>query len=354
MSRAAVITGAGSAFPAAASQDARLGRAFSTRTSCTAARPRSRFLRGRDRHPPRRRQPPRGGHLDLVDRCTDGALRNRGPPDRRRGSGRRTSTLRSQALGPRDARRRLLYGVHDAGHRRAAGAALSDGAEPAAAAHRPRRVSRSPAGTRRGHRLRDLPTTAGGPRLRRVAEFASPTDDDRSRPDHLARVVQRRRCLPHRRTARRRFPGRNGSPRHRGPLERRLRRRHDLDGHRPRLPHDHLAPRPRITRDRGIAPLVDQLLERNGLCRSDVDAWAVLPGGPRILDVVEAALGLDDGALAISRRVLRQNTATAPLPRCSWSSMPSTARSRPAPASTSSCSHSAPGLLAYGALMRTT
>jgi alkylresorcinol/alkylpyrone synthase len=56
--------------------------------------------------------------------------------------------------------------------------------------------------------------------------------------------------------------------------------------------------------DRYVAPLVDGMLGRAGLTRSDVDGWAVHPGGPRILDVVETRLELPDGALAASRGVL--------------------------------------------------
>lgn len=34
--------------------------------------------------------------------------------------------------------------------------------------------------------------------------------------------------------------------------------------------------------------------------------WAVHPGGRRILDLIEEALGLDNGAMAASRQVLRE------------------------------------------------
>jgi alkylresorcinol/alkylpyrone synthase len=58
---------------------------------------------------------------------------------------------------------------------------------------------------------------------------------------------------------------------------------------------------------RHVAPLVDQLLDANGLARQDVAAWAVHPGGPRILDVVGDRLGLQPAALDVSRRVLDQH-----------------------------------------------
>ena len=56
-----------------------------------------------------------------------------------------------------------------------------------------------------------------------------------------------------------------------------------------------------------VGPLVDRLLARNGLRREQVHGWAVHPGGPRILDVVAAELRLDDADLAPARRVLDQH-----------------------------------------------
>jgi alpha-pyrone synthase len=53
-----------------------------------------------------------------------------------------------------------------------------------------------------------------------------------------------------------------------------------------------------------VRKLVDDLLTRHGLQIADVDGWAVHPGGPKILDVVQQQLGLDDVALADSRGVL--------------------------------------------------
>ena len=54
-----------------------------------------------------------------------------------------------------------------------------------------------------------------------------------------------------------------------------------------------------------VGPLVDELLARHGVARGSVAAWAVHPGGPRILDVVAAELSLDDDAMAPSRETLR-------------------------------------------------
>ncbi len=58
---------------------------------------------------------------------------------------------------------------------------------------------------------------------------------------------------------------------------------------------------------RHVGPAVDDLLARNGLGRGDVQAWAVHPGGPRILDVVADRLGLAADDLAASRRVLAEH-----------------------------------------------
>jgi alkylresorcinol/alkylpyrone synthase len=54
-----------------------------------------------------------------------------------------------------------------------------------------------------------------------------------------------------------------------------------------------------------VAPVVDDLLARNGLAREDVGGWIVHPGGPAIVDVVGEALELGEAALELSREVLR-------------------------------------------------
>ncbi len=53
-----------------------------------------------------------------------------------------------------------------------------------------------------------------------------------------------------------------------------------------------------------VRRLVDDLLARHGLTRSEVDGWAVHPGGPKILDVVQEQLELPADALAASRETL--------------------------------------------------
>jgi predicted naringenin-chalcone synthase len=55
-----------------------------------------------------------------------------------------------------------------------------------------------------------------------------------------------------------------------------------------------------------VRRLVDDLLSRHGLTVGDVDGWAVHPGGPKILDVVEQQLELPPPALESSRRVLAE------------------------------------------------
>ncbi|HEX6076156.1 MAG TPA: type III polyketide synthase [Micromonosporaceae bacterium] len=56
-----------------------------------------------------------------------------------------------------------------------------------------------------------------------------------------------------------------------------------------------------------VADTVGKLLARYGLTPSDVSGWAVHPGGPRILDVVESELGLPAEALRVSRATLRDH-----------------------------------------------
>lgn len=64
-----------------------------------------------------------------------------------------------------------------------------------------------------------------------------------------------------------------------------------------------------------LRPVVHDLLARHGLEQDDVRAWAVHPGGPRILDTVEHTLSLPPQALVPSRSVLaeRGNCSSATL-----------------------------------------
>jgi predicted naringenin-chalcone synthase len=55
-----------------------------------------------------------------------------------------------------------------------------------------------------------------------------------------------------------------------------------------------------------VAGFIEPLLRRNGLARADVRWWGVHPGGSKILDYVQASLGLSEADLACSRAVLRE------------------------------------------------
>ncbi|MEV6297782.1 type III polyketide synthase [Actinoplanes sp. NPDC051861] len=55
-----------------------------------------------------------------------------------------------------------------------------------------------------------------------------------------------------------------------------------------------------------VRALVEDVLSRHGRAIADVDGWAIHPGGPKILDVVQEQLGLDDAALSASRGVLSE------------------------------------------------
>jgi alkylresorcinol/alkylpyrone synthase len=52
---------------------------------------------------------------------------------------------------------------------------------------------------------------------------------------------------------------------------------------------------------RHVADAIVELLRPHRLSVPDVAAWAVHPGGPRIVDVVAERLGLDEAAVADSR-----------------------------------------------------
>jgi len=56
-----------------------------------------------------------------------------------------------------------------------------------------------------------------------------------------------------------------------------------------------------------VGPLIHGLLERHGYGARDVTGWAIHPGGPRILHVVQEQLGLSDAQLSISRAGLAEH-----------------------------------------------
>jgi len=66
-----------------------------------------------------------------------------------------------------------------------------------------------------------------------------------------------------------------------------------------------LSPKVPAVLRRQVRSVVTDLLARHGLSITDVAGWAVHPGGPRILDVVEEQLELSPPALAVSRSILR-------------------------------------------------
>jgi predicted naringenin-chalcone synthase len=68
-----------------------------------------------------------------------------------------------------------------------------------------------------------------------------------------------------------------------------------------------LSPRVPDVLARHVCAVVDELLSASGLRVEDVAGWAVHPGGPRILDVVRDQLGLAEAQIAASRRVLAEH-----------------------------------------------
>ncbi|MDB5096223.1 MAG: chalcone and stilbene synthase domain protein [Cyanobacteria bacterium RYN_339] len=56
-----------------------------------------------------------------------------------------------------------------------------------------------------------------------------------------------------------------------------------------------------------VEGLLDRLLAPHGLTHADIAQWAIHPGGRKILDHVQARLGLTDAQVAASRRVLKEH-----------------------------------------------
>ena len=96
---------------------------------------------------------------------------------------------------------------------------------------------------------------------------------------------------------------------------------------------------------------VTALLDRHGYTVDDVDAWAVHPGGPRILDTVVEQLGLPAAAVDASRAVLATqgncSSATVLLVLQALRS-----RGRPRPGRPAVVTAFGPGLTLYTALLR--
>jgi len=101
------------------------------------------------------------------------------------------------------------------------------------------------------------------------------------------------------------------------------------------------------------APLVADLLRRNSMAVEEVDAWAIHPGGPRILDAVGDQLHLGSEELSISRHVLTDhgNCSSATIllvVEAVWRQLD------PSPGRNVVALAFGPGLTLYAALLRTT
>jgi predicted naringenin-chalcone synthase len=97
-----------------------------------------------------------------------------------------------------------------------------------------------------------------------------------------------------------------------------------------------------------VVPLVDSLLAAHSLTRDDIDGWAVHPGGPKILDVIERSLGLPADALDASRSVLANHgNCSSPTVLMVLEEM----RSRPQPPKRVLMLAFGPGLTLYAALL---
>ncbi len=55
-----------------------------------------------------------------------------------------------------------------------------------------------------------------------------------------------------------------------------------------------------------LRPVIDALLERNGLSAGDIEHWVAHPGGPKVLTALEDALGVDASATALTWDSLRE------------------------------------------------
>jgi predicted naringenin-chalcone synthase len=99
-----------------------------------------------------------------------------------------------------------------------------------------------------------------------------------------------------------------------------------------------------------VRRVVDDLLARHGLTVAEVDGWAVHPGGPKILDVVQERLGLDDAALVPSRDVLAAyGNCSSPTVLLVLDAL----RRRPQPPRRVVMLAFGPGLTLYGVLLET-
>ena len=68
-----------------------------------------------------------------------------------------------------------------------------------------------------------------------------------------------------------------------------------------------LSPKVPAVLDKHLLDVTTELLNRHGLSISDIDHWAIHPGGPRIIDTVERRLGLGAEDVSASRDTLRMH-----------------------------------------------
>ena len=62
---------------------------------------------------------------------------------------------------------------------------------------------------------------------------------------------------------------------------------------------------PKVAREH-LGTDVDAFLAEHGLTRSDIGSWLIHTGGPKVLEAVQEALGIDEAALAVSWESLRR------------------------------------------------
>jgi predicted naringenin-chalcone synthase len=97
-----------------------------------------------------------------------------------------------------------------------------------------------------------------------------------------------------------------------------------------------------------VGPVVTELLDRHGLAVSEIDGWAVHPGGPKILDVVRDSLGLPEERIAPSRDTLATHgNCSSPTVLLIMNAL----RRRPVPPRTMVMLAFGPGLTLYATLL---
>jgi predicted naringenin-chalcone synthase len=113
-----------------------------------------------------------------------------------------------------------------------------------------------------------------------------------------------------------------------------------------------LSPKVPDVLSRHVMPLVSDILGRHGLRVSDVDEWAVHPGGPRILEVVEQELSLPPAAMHASRACLAAHgNCSSPTVLMILESILRGGRERTASRASIMLLAFGPGLTLYGALL---